>query len=74
MVPNPMTLVLHDPAPYAGSEPSDEYVRAEPVDARWLVEDRDALPAKGYYRLTGGMHVKRPGDEAILDGAIVLLP
>ena len=72
--PDPAMLVLHDPAPYAGAKPADEYARAELVDAQWLVEGRNALPAKGYYRLTGGMHIKRPGEAAILDGAIVLVP
>ena len=70
--PDPMALVLHDPAPYAGTEYADEYVQAEAVDAGWLVEGSAAFPARGYYRLTGGMHVKREGEVAILDGAVAL--
>jgi hypothetical protein len=69
---DPAMLVLHDPAPYAGTDFADEYVRAEPLESGWLVDGKAALPARGYYRLTGGMHVKREGETAILDGVIVL--
>ena len=69
---DPTMLILHDPAPYAGEDFANEYVRAEPLEGGWLTERKAAVPAQGYYRLTGGMHVKREGDLAILDGAVVL--
>lgn len=70
--PDPSVLVLHDPAPYAGTKFENTYVRAEPLDHGWLIDGKNALPAKGYYKIGGGMHIKRAGDDAILDGAIVL--
>jgi len=65
-------LILHDPAPYAGTDFANEVVRAERIDSGWLIEQKAAFPARGYHRLTGGMHVKREGELAILDGAVVL--
>ena len=69
--PEPNMIVVKDPAPYAGSEPADEFVRLEPLEAGYMSEQMTAVPARGYYRMTGGMHVKRDGEIAILDGVIV---
>lgn len=69
--PAPNMIVVKDPAPYAGSEPADEFVRLEPLEAGYMSEQQTAVPARGYYRMTGGMHVKRDGEIAILDGVIV---
>lgn len=66
-------FVLHDPAPYAGPDFANEDVHAERLESGWLVDGKAALPAQGYYRLTGGMHTKRPDDVAILDGVVVLV-
>jgi len=71
-VADPNILVLRDSAPYAGDEPALEYARLEPIERGYINELRTVLPARGYYRLTGGMHVKRPGEVAILDGVVVL--
>ncbi len=71
--PEPNLLVLRDPAPYAGSEPAFEFARAERLDDGWLIDQSVALPAAGYYRLGGGMRIKRDGELAVLDGAIVLV-
>ncbi len=65
-------LILHDPAPYAGTDFANESVLAERIESGWLIEHKAAFPARGYYRLGGGMHVKREGEIAILDGAVVL--
>jgi hypothetical protein len=65
-------FVLHDPAPYAGPDFANEEVRAERIESGWLLDGTVALPAQGYHRLGGGMHVKRAEDVAILDGAVVL--
>lgn len=70
--PDPSVLVLHDPAPYAGKEFENTYVRVEPIDHGWMLDGKNAFPAKGYSKVAGGMHIKRDGDVAILDGAIVL--
>jgi hypothetical protein len=70
--PDPNVLVLRDSAPYAGDEPALEYARLEPIERGYLNELKTVLPARGYQRLTGGMHVKRPGEVAILDGVVVL--
>jgi hypothetical protein len=69
--PDAGLLAVKDPAPYAGAEPKTEYVRLEPFERGWLFELRTSLPARGYFQVTGGMHVKREGEIAILDGAIV---
>jgi hypothetical protein len=69
---DPNVLVLRDSAPYAGEEPALEYARLEPIERGYLNELKAVLPARGYYKLTGGMHVKRPGEVAILDGVVVL--
>jgi len=39
-----------------------------------LTGKQSGLPrsAKGYYKMTGGMHVKKTADFGILDGAVVL--
>lgn len=74
--PDELALVLHDPAPYAGDEPTREFVKAELLEEGWLVPRASSIasfPAKGYYVLGGGMHTKRPEDVAILDGAITLV-
>jgi len=71
--PDPSGLVLRDPAPYAGSEPAFEFARAERMTEGWLIDQAAALPATGYYRLGGGMRIKREGEVAVLDGAVVLV-
>ncbi len=70
--PDPSVLVLHDPAPYAGNKFENTYVRVEPIDHGWMLDGKNGFPAKGYYKVGGGMHIKRDGDVAILDGAVVL--
>jgi hypothetical protein len=70
--PDPSVLVLHDPAPYAGTKFENTYVRVEPIDHGWMLDGKNAFPAKGYAKVGGGMHIKREGDVAIIDGAIVL--
>jgi hypothetical protein len=71
--PDPNVLVLRDPAPYAGSEPAFEFARAELMSEGWLIDQAAALPATGYYRLGGGMRIKREGEVAVVDGAVVLV-
>jgi len=39
----------------------------------WLIDQAAALAATGYYRLGGGMRIKREGEVAVLDGAVVLV-
>jgi hypothetical protein len=69
----PDTLVVHDPAPYAGTEPKAHFVRLEPLEHGWLLAEDGAFPAKGYARLGGDMRIKVDGDVAVLDGAVVLV-
>jgi len=70
---NPAILIVHDPAPRCGKSPH-EYVRMELIDRGRLTGKQSGLPrsANCYYKMTGGMHVKRTADFGILDGAIVL--
>jgi hypothetical protein len=69
---DPSVLIVHDPAPYAGSGFANEFIRIKRIDAGWLLDGKLSLPAAGYYQLTGGMHVKREGELAIMDAAVVL--
>ncbi len=65
-------LVLHDPAPYEDGGPLNVFARARRVESGWMLDGSSAFPAKGYFELGGGMYVKREGEVAIVDGAIVL--
>lgn len=71
----PTALVVHDPAPYAGSEPARAFVTTRELTEGWLLErgSRNAFSAKGYYSLEGGMHIKREGELAVLDGVVGLV-
>jgi len=71
---NPNILIIHDPASRAGKVFSHEYVLVERIKRGKLTGNKKGLPrpAKGYYKLGGGMHVKKTADVAILDGAVVL--
>ncbi|MCB1061884.1 MAG: hypothetical protein KDN20_03060 [Verrucomicrobiae bacterium] len=74
-IPNPNVLVIHDPAPRAGKEPSDEYVLMTRLTSGNLVGKAKNLPrpVAGLYRMEGGMHIKDSADCAILDGAVALM-
>ncbi len=65
-------LWMLDPAPYAGSAPATERVRARRLDGGWLLADGDRIAARGALLLGEGMRLKRPEDLAIVDGAVVL--
>ncbi len=71
----PNSLVLHDPAPYAGDQPARVFATARELTEGWLLGrgSRQAFSAKGYYSLEGGMFIKREGDLAILDGVVVMV-
>jgi hypothetical protein len=71
--PDREQLMVRDPAPYAGIEPSYEAISAERLEGGWLIDQGVAVPARGYYRLGGGMHIKREGELAVLDGAVALV-
>ena len=68
------TLVVHDPAPYAGAEGARHFVKLSTLQTGWLLAEDGAFPAKGYRSLGGGMKIKKDGDIAVLDGAVVLVP
>jgi hypothetical protein len=67
-------LVLHDPAPWSGSEPLAHRVRAEPLADGWLIGEDGPFPSRGFRVLSGELEVKRAGEVAIIDGAVVLVP
>jgi len=69
---DPAVLIVHDPAPYAGTGFANEFIRIKLIESGWLLDGKLSLPAGGYYQLTGGMHVKREGELAIMDAAVVL--
>jgi C-terminal processing protease CtpA/Prc len=67
-------LILHDPSPRAGHDFSNEYASAVRINRGSLVGKETGLPrsAVGYYKLGGGMHIKKETDTAIIDGVIAL--
>ena len=71
--PNPGVIVIHDPSPRTGKEPND-YVLLTKLQSGTLIGDSSRLPrpAKGLYRMGGGMHIKSTADVAILDGVVGL--
>ena len=73
--PDPSYLTVHDPAPRAGYDPNPDFVKTERLEGGRLVGTMRNLPrpAKNLYKLTGGMHVKRGMDFALLDGAVALM-
>lgn len=70
----PNILIIHDPAPRAGKTPSREFVTMTSLNSGKLVGKTRNLPrpAKGLYRMEGGMHIKPSADCAILDAAVSL--
>ncbi|MCG7954201.1 MAG: peptidase C39 family protein [Candidatus Thiodiazotropha endolucinida] len=65
-------LVIHDPAPRAGSAFANEFVEFEVIEDGLLVGDKAGLPveARGYLKFGNGFHIKRGADFAILDGVV----
>ncbi|MBN1606851.1 MAG: hypothetical protein JW940_09460 [Polyangiaceae bacterium] len=66
-------ITVRDPAPYAGEAPTLERVTLRELDKGTLVDVPAALPAKGYYQLVSGIHLKRPDDIPVIDGAVILV-
>lgn len=71
----PDYLVIHDPAPRAGLRPSREFVKMTRLESGRINGPMQGLPrpAHAFYRMEGGMHIKKGADLAILDGAVGLL-
>jgi hypothetical protein len=67
-------LIVHDPAPRAGTESKHTYIKLRPITSGQLVGKAEGLPrsAVGYYMLAGDMELHNRADYAILDGAVVL--
>lgn len=70
----PGTVVVHDPAPWAGDAPARHFARFAPLGEGWLIAEGGALPAAGHHFLEGDVMVKHDGDVAVVDGAIALVP
>jgi hypothetical protein len=66
-------LRVRDSAPYAGDTPTLDRAILRPLDDGWLFDKGTAFRGHGYYEVTGGLHLKRPDDIAVLDGAVVLV-
>jgi len=69
----PGVLIVHDPATRA-PRPKDEIARLVPIASGRLVGGFAGLPveAKGFYRLAGGLRIRRGAEVAILDCAVVM--
>jgi hypothetical protein len=68
------TIVVNDPAPYAGKDPARHFVTLRTLESGWLIAEDGPFPAKGHSVLEGGMKIKVEGDIAVLDGAVALVP
>ncbi|WP_444911329.1 C39 family peptidase [Microbulbifer sp. PAAF003] len=68
------SLIIHDPAPRAGSSFANEYVKVSTIQSGTLTGNKKGLPrpAIGYIQLGQGMHIKSSTDLALIDGAIKL--
>lgn len=71
---DPDALVLHDPAPWSGEQLRSHRVRARALGEGWLIGEDGPFPSAGYRVLSGDLQVKRAGEVAIIDGAVVLVP
>ncbi len=71
--PAPGMLVLHDPAPYAGTTPARHFATTRALEGGWLIAEDGPFPAKGHLVLEGGMRIKKDGDIAVLDGVVALV-
>ena len=69
---SPHTLVFHDPAPWAGPEGERHFARFEALGEGWLITEVGAFASEGHHILSG-VHVKHPGDVAIVDGVVTLV-
>jgi C-terminal processing protease CtpA/Prc len=71
---DPTILILHDPSPRAGKSFRNEYASVSRIRRGKLVGEWVGLPrsAAGYYKLGGGMHIKREANSAVIDGVIAL--
>jgi hypothetical protein len=71
---NPNILIIHDPAPRAGTKSSQEFVLMTILEDGKLTGTARNLPrrARGLYLMSGGLRLKRGAQFAILDGAVSL--
>lgn len=71
--PNDQILVIHDPSPRTGKDPND-YVLFTKLKSGTMAgsSSRKPRPAKGFYLMEGGMHIKSTADVAIMDGVVGL--
>ena len=63
-------LVIHDPAPRAGKEFSNQFLSLEPLAGGKLIHSKYATSAQGYFAIADGMHISSKGTLAIIDGAV----
>ncbi len=68
---SPETLVFHDPAPWAGEEGARHFASLEALGGGWLITEEGPFASSGHHILRG-VHVKHPGDVAIVDGMVSL--
>ncbi len=71
---DPNILIIHDPATRSGEATSHDYVRLERISHGNFsqVPDRINLQAKGWYKMTGDLKMKKGANCAILDGAVIM--
>jgi hypothetical protein len=69
---DPKVLIVHDPSPRSGIEFANEYVTIQSLSSGLIGGYGIPQPAKGYYKLSGGLDISEVGDTAILEGAIIL--
>lgn len=65
-------LIIHDPAPRAGRDFENEYVKYSVIENGTMTGNKAGLPveAEGYISLGDGMHIRRKADFAIVDGVV----
>ncbi|MPY26585.1 hypothetical protein [Shewanella sp. YLB-07] len=68
-------LIIHDPAPRAGQDFSNEYVSVHHLVKGRLIGKKSGLPtsAVGYLSLGEGMHIKGSVGFSVVDGVVRLI-
>ena len=67
-------LIVHDPAPRAGDNFSNEYVSIRKITSGAFSGEEKGQPesAAGFFILHDGMHLHEDADVAIIDGVVIL--
>jgi hypothetical protein len=70
--PDPAVIIIRDPSPRAGRNPSSEFLRSRAIDGGQVHGWGLPQPAAGFSDITEGFALPDDADRAILEGAVVV--